>query len=85
MQPFIMIADVILLIKTTSLRAELFSHCKVWGFEPTSLHCALQANLSASPQRKPCLSIVMITFVYLKNKYEVKVILNETVLDSYNN
>ena len=55
--------------RTTRLRAELFSHCKVWGFEPTSLHCSLQANLNVYSQRKPRLSNAMMTSVYLKNKY----------------
>lgn len=48
MQAFMMIADVILHPDHRFEYWAIFTHCKVWGLEPTSLHCPTQANLSVS-------------------------------------
>lgn len=65
---FIMIPGVVLHPKPQASGLSYFHTGKVWRFDPTSLHCPLQANLSAPPQGKQCLSNVMMTFVYLKTQ-----------------
>lgn len=69
---FIMIPGVVLHPRPQASGLSYFHTGKVWRFDPTSLHCPLQANLSAPPQGKHCLRNVMMTFVYLKNPNQMK-------------